>query len=72
MSDTFQEIEVEVETASREDDVVFKWRLEQLEQAGYDQCSAIELAGRSDIDLHLALELRLRGCPAETAARILT
>ena len=72
MSDTFQELEVEVEGPSREDDVVFQWRLEQLEHAGYDQCSAIELAGRNDIDLHLALELRSRGCPAETAARILT
>ena len=72
MSDTFQEIEVEVEASSREEDIVFQWRLEQLEQAGYDQCSAIELAGRSDVDLHHALELRSRGCPAETAARILT
>lgn len=72
MSDTFQEIEVEVDAAAREEDAVFQWRLEQLEQAGYDQCSAIELAGRTDIDLHLALELRSRGCPAQTAARILT
>ena len=72
MSDTFQEIEVEADGPSREEDIVFQWRLQQLEQAGYDQCSAIELAGRSDIDLHLALELRSRGCPAETAAQILT
>jgi hypothetical protein len=72
VSDTFQEIEVETEGTAREEDIVFQWRLEQLENAGYDQCSAIELAGRHDVDLHLALELRSRGCPAETAARILT
>ena len=72
MSDTFQEIEVEAEGPARDDDVVFQWRLEQLEHAGYDQCSAIELAGRHDVDLHLALELRSRGCPADTAARILS
>ncbi len=72
MSDTFQETEVETETAARDEDIVFGWRLEQLENAGYDQCSAIELAGRHDVDLHLALELRSRGCPADTAARILT
>ena len=50
---------------------VFRWRLERLEQAGYDPCSALELAGRHDVDLHVALDLRTRGCPADTAVRIL-
>ena len=50
---------------------VFRWRLERLEQAGYDPCSALELARRHDIDLHIALDLRKRGCPADTAVRIL-
>jgi hypothetical protein len=65
----FQEIEVDV--VEDEDDPVFLWRLEQLEHAGFDTCSAVELAGRSDVDLHLALALRAKGCPAETAVRIL-
>jgi hypothetical protein len=60
-----------LEDADDADEPVFHWRLEQLEAAGYDTCSAIELASRDDVDLHLALDLRARGCPAETAARIL-
>jgi len=59
------------EVDAMEDEPVFRWRLERLEQAGYDPCSALELAGRQDVDLHFALDLRKRGCPAETAARIL-
>jgi len=64
-----QEIQDEVDAL--EDEPVFRWRLERLEQAGYDPCSALELAGRHDVDLHFALDLRARGCPADTAARIL-
>jgi hypothetical protein len=63
--------EMHDEVVELEDEPVFRWRLERLEQAGYDPCSALELAGRNDVDLHLALELRERGCPAETAVRIL-
>ena len=63
--------EIETDVAAFEDDPVFRWRLERLEQAGYDPCTAVELAGRADVDLHLALELRKQGCPADTAARIL-
>jgi len=72
VGDVFQETEIEPEAAETEDGAVFRWRLEQLEQAGYDQCSAIELAGRHDVDLHVALELRSHGCPADTAVRILS
>ena len=72
MGDVFQEIELEPEVEATEGSAVFHWRLEQLEQAGYDQCSAIELAGRHDVDLHVALELRTHGCPADTAVRILS
>jgi hypothetical protein len=64
--------ELEIEVVEPEDEVVFRWRLEQLEHAGYDPCSAFELAGRYDVDLHLALDLRAHGCPLETAVRILT
>lgn len=63
--------QIEEDVAAFGDDPVFRWRLERLEQAGYDQCSALELAGRWDVDLHFALNLREQGCPADTAARIL-
>jgi hypothetical protein len=63
--------QIETDVAAFGDDPVFRWRLERLEQAGYDTCTALELAGRADVDLHFALKLRKQGCPAETAARIL-
>jgi hypothetical protein len=63
--------QIESDVAAFGDDPVFRWRLERLEQAGYDPCSALELAGRSDVDLHFALKLRTQGCPADTAVRIL-
>jgi hypothetical protein len=63
--------QIEEEAAAFSDEPVFRWRLERLEQAGYDQCSALELAGRFDVDLHVALDLRKQGCPSDTAARIL-
>jgi hypothetical protein len=67
--ETYQTIEPETTVA--EDEPVFRWRLEQLERAGYDECSALELASRSDVDLHRAVELCAGGCPSETAYRIL-
>jgi len=63
--------EIQEEAIGFEDGPVFRWRLDRLEEAGYDPCSALELAGRHDIDLHVALDLRKQGCPADTAARIL-
>lgn len=63
--------EIQEEVIGFEDGPVFRWRLDRLEEAGYDPCSALELAGRHDIDLHVALDLRKQGCPADTAARIL-
>jgi hypothetical protein len=62
--------EIVLEITPDEDDPVFLWRIEQLERAGYDAFSAVLLA-RSDVDLHLALALRAKGCPASTAVRIL-
>jgi hypothetical protein len=47
------------------------WRAEALERAGYDPDSAVELATRHDVDLHLAVELLEQGCPVDTALRIL-
>ena len=54
-----------------ETSVVETWRAEQLEMAGYGAQHAAELAIRHDVDLHVAVELVSRGCPAELAVRIL-
>lgn len=62
------EIEIVVET---EDERVVSWRAEELIRAGYDEFDAIELALERGVDLHRAIELVRRGCPAETAVRIL-
>jgi hypothetical protein len=53
-----------------DDDVVRRWRFEELLRAGYTIPDALELALRSDIDLHWAASLVRRGCPSSTAARI--
>jgi hypothetical protein len=58
-------------TRVNEDETVLSWRLEQLRAAGYPRRAAQELAGRRDVDLHLAVELVRRGCTPVTALRIL-
>ncbi|HSC49784.1 MAG TPA: hypothetical protein VLD16_05915 [Gaiellaceae bacterium] len=65
---TAAEIHVVAET---ELDRVEHWRAEELVRAGYDPSDAIALAGRHDIDLHVAVELVEQGCPYETAIEIL-
>jgi hypothetical protein len=62
------EVEIQVETEAER---IGRWRAEELERAGYDPISAGELAARQDIDLHLAVDLLERGCPVDTALRIL-
>jgi hypothetical protein len=62
------ELDVYEET---ETDRIQRWRAQELERAGYDEHDAAQLAGRGDVDLHLAVDLLERGCPAETALRIL-
>jgi hypothetical protein len=52
-------------------DDVIRWRAEQLLRAGYSRDDASMLAGRRDVDLHLATRLLASGCPQETALRIL-
>ncbi|HUK44506.1 MAG TPA: hypothetical protein VLV28_04355 [Gaiellaceae bacterium] len=52
-------------------DKVERWRAEALEKVGYDLSSALELAGRHDVDLHQAVELVEAGCPPELALKIL-
>ena len=49
---------------------VASWRLRVLIEAGYPVPLAERLA-HSEIDLHRAVELILRGCRHETAAEIL-
>ena len=52
-------------------ELVVTWRAEQLELAGYGAGAAAELAGRVDVDLHVATRLLADGCPAELALKIL-
>ena len=66
---------VEVEAA--EDNVpdpgarVLGWRIEQLIAVGFDSDAALVLALDRTVDLHDATELVRRGCPPQTAFRIL-
>jgi hypothetical protein len=62
------ELDVHIETESER---IQRWRAEELERAGYDGVDAVELAVRPDVDLHFAVKLLERGCPADTALRIL-
>ncbi len=62
------ELDIQVETEAER---IERWRAEELERAGYQPLQAAELAARNDVDLHLAVDLLERGCPLETALRIL-
>jgi hypothetical protein len=57
--------------AEDEYDRILRWRCDELRRAGYDLKNAILLAVNTEVDLRLALELPARGCPHETALRIL-
>jgi hypothetical protein len=60
------------ETLMRDEtELVEAWRAEALKRAGYGRRDAATIAGRHDIDLHLATDLLKAGCPAELALRIL-
>jgi hypothetical protein len=50
---------------------VLSWRFTQLLRAGYSADQAVELACHRDVDLHVAVDLAARGCPPQTAVRIL-
>jgi hypothetical protein len=54
-----------------EGDVVRRWRLDALVDAGYDSTDALILSRDPAIDLHVAIDLVRRGCPPFTAMRIL-
>ena len=62
------DVHIEVET---ETERIEQWRAHELERAGFDPEDAAELAARHDVDLHFAVGLLERGCPPETALRIL-
>ncbi len=47
------------------------WREQELIRAGYTPGEAVALAGRHDVDLHLAVELLAKGCPIDLALDIL-
>jgi hypothetical protein len=48
-----------------------QWRAEELGRAGYPVRDAAMLAGRHDVDLHLAIDLVAQGCPVPVALQIL-
>jgi hypothetical protein len=54
-----------------EAELILRWRFEELVRAGYDVGSALLLASHVEVDLHDASALLRRGCPSETALRIL-
>ena len=54
-----------------EQELVESWRATELERAGYPAEVAAELAGRMDVDLHLAVEMLTKGCSPELALNIL-
>jgi hypothetical protein len=54
-----------------EAEMILRWRFDELVRAGYDVGMALMLASHVEIDLHDATELVRRGCPADTAVRIL-
>jgi hypothetical protein len=51
-------------------DYVVRWRRDELIRAGYDPGSALRVATRPDVDLHVAVDLLRHGCALETALRI--
>ena len=54
-----------------EAEAILRWRFDELVRAGYDIGSALLLASHVEVDLHDATGLLRRGCPSETALRIL-
>lgn len=62
------EAEVHEET---EHERIERWRVEELERAGYSVRAAARLAASSEVDLHRAVDLLERGCTPELAVKIL-
>jgi hypothetical protein len=68
MSTTTADLDLELDA---ETERVVLWREEELERVGYEREAARDLAERTYVDLHLAMDLLRRGCPVDTALRIL-
>jgi hypothetical protein len=64
---------LEEETSVRDplETLVVRWRAETLVRAGFVPTAAVNLAVSKHVDLHAAVRLVERGCPPETALRIL-
>jgi hypothetical protein len=63
--------ETNISVTPTEQELVERWRAEELERAGYPEDVAAELAMRNDVDLHYAVELLRKGCSPQLAADIL-
>lgn len=68
--DLQDELDLE-ESPERGAPVVYLWRVEQLERAGYSVGLAQKLAEDHRVDLHVACDLLGRGCPEHVAYSIL-
>jgi hypothetical protein len=55
----------------REVESVLRWRFQELVRAGFEAGDAMILASHVEVDLHAAVALIARGCPPDTARRIL-
>jgi hypothetical protein len=61
----------ETNVSPSEQELVERWRAEELERAGYPAGAAAELAMHAEVDLHYAVELLEKGCSHELALKIL-
>ena len=61
----------ETNVRQTEQELVEAWRATELERGGYPPAIAAELAARTDVDLHRAVEMLSRGCSPELALSIL-
>ena len=70
---TLEAVEADVEEDNAPDPTarVLSWRIEQLIAVGFDSDAAFVLALDRSVDLHEATGLVRRGCPPQTAFRIL-
>ena len=56
---------------TKQDEIDF-WRAGELERAGFDETTAMQLALMPHVDIHRAAELRAAGCPLELVVDILS
>ena len=57
--------------ADVESDEVLRWRFDLLVRAGYEAGDAMVVASHLEVDLRVAENLVLAGCPPATATQIL-